>query len=246
MPDLRPPSAAISAAARCLVALALAAPGAAMAADMPDIGFAPPPEVQEFGSNWYLRGDIGYVWHDKPSLAVAGVTEDDIAWGPYRLGDVSVDDTWSIGFGFGVKPTEWLRFDFTADYRSEADFSGKTLGTTFGGSADSWVLLANAYIDLGTWDGITPYVGAGIGGASLLPHGVNDGDVTAGFDGEWALAWGLMAGASIALSPNWAIDVGYRYLSIDDMDFRDSADNELHVRDQSSQEVRIGARYLID
>lgn len=230
----------------CLALTALLLPGAAMAADMPDIGFAPPPEVQEFGSNWYLRGDVGYVWHDTPSLSVAGITEQDVAWGPYRLGGVSQDESWSIGGGFGVKATEWLRFDFTADYRGKADFSGNSFGTTFSGSADSWVLLANAYLDLGTWSGITPYVGAGIGGAGVTPSGVNDGIVTADFDTEWALAWGLMAGASIALSPNWAIDVGYRYLSIDDMDFRDGADNQLYVRDQSSQEVRIGARYLID
>jgi opacity protein-like surface antigen len=231
------------------LSLALAAllfPGAAIAADMPDIGFAPPPEVQEFGSNWYLRGDVGYVWHDNPSLAVGGVTEQDIAWGPYKLGGVSFDDSWSAGFGFGVKATDWLRFDLTADYRSKSDFSGNTLGTTFSGSADSWILLANAYLDLGTWSGITPYVGAGIGAAGVTPSGVNDGIVTADFDSQWAFAWGLMAGASIALSPNWAIDVGYRYVAIDDMDFRDAADNQLQVRDQSSQEVRIGARYLID
>ena len=44
----------------CLALAALLFPGAALAADMPDIGFAPPPEVQDFGSNWYLRGDVGY------------------------------------------------------------------------------------------------------------------------------------------------------------------------------------------
>jgi len=27
------------------------------------------------------------------------------------------------------------------------------------------LLLANAYVDIGTWHGVTPYVGAGIGGA---------------------------------------------------------------------------------
>lgn len=232
--------------ARCAVALAVLLPGAARAADLPDIGFAPPPPVQEFGSNWYLRGDVGYVWHATPKLAVAGITDEDVDWGPYSLGGVSGDDSWSVGLGFGVKPTEWLRLDVTADYRSSADFSGHTFDTTFSGSADSWVLLANAYLELGTWSGITPYVGGGIGAAALAPSDVTDGYVTANFGTQWAFAWGLMAGASVAISPNWSIDVGYRYLSIDDMDFRDSADNQLYVRDQSSQEVRIGARYLID
>jgi opacity protein-like surface antigen len=31
----------------------------------------------------------------------------------------------------------------------------------------SWLGLANAYIDMGTWCGFTPYVGAGIGFATI-------------------------------------------------------------------------------
>ena len=37
---------------------------------------------------------------------------------------------------------------------------------------ESWVGLANAYIDLGTWHCVTPYVGGGIGFASISVIGL--------------------------------------------------------------------------
>ena len=36
---------------------------------------------------------------------------------------------------------------------------------SYQGFLQSWVVLANAYVDLGTWDCLTPFVGVGIGGA---------------------------------------------------------------------------------
>ena len=36
---------------------------------------------------------------------------------------------------------------------------------TYEGYLKSWVFLANAFVDLGTWDCFTPFVGAGVGAA---------------------------------------------------------------------------------
>lgn len=215
-------------------------PVAAHAADMPDLGYAPAP-VQEFGSNWYLRGDVGYAMNQSPTLA-AGNTY----FAPVDLYDTSMDDSWTIGGGFGVKATPWLRLDFTFDYRAESDFSGTIGPYTISGAFDNWTLLANAYFDLGTWNGITPYVGGGIGAASIAPKGVNDGFVKPEFEAQWSFAWALAAGISVDFAPNWSLDLGYRYLAINDVDFGDEVYNTLVVGDLSSQEFRIGVRYLID
>jgi opacity protein-like surface antigen len=44
---------------------------------------------------------------------------------------------------------------------------GNPVPATCIGHSDSeirrWDLLANGYLDLGTWDGFTPYIGAGAG-----------------------------------------------------------------------------------
>src|SRR5215207_10799486 len=87
-------------------------------------------------------------------------------------------DTYSFGGGFGYQFTNWLRADVTADYRAPAKFSNWSSGSYDRGGAqgirgfnvekgefEKTILLANAYLDLGNWYGITPYLGAGIGTA---------------------------------------------------------------------------------
>ena len=43
----------------------------------------------------------------------------------------------------------------------------------------SWLGLANAYIDMGNWCGFTPYIGAGIGFATITVDGMKDVNVPA-------------------------------------------------------------------
>ena len=78
--------------------------------------------------------------------------------------------------GVGYQFNHWLRADITGEYRGKSNFHGSHL-TSFplGGlrrfwlrhlqcaASPKWLFLANAYVDLGTWWCITPYIGAGIG-----------------------------------------------------------------------------------
>ena len=68
----------------------------------------------------------------------------------------------------------WLRFDVTGEYRGSANFHGADVGyvasapwpyypDNYSGSKSEWTFLTNGYVDLGTWNCITPFVGAGIG-----------------------------------------------------------------------------------
>ena len=82
----------------------------------------------------------------------------------------------------------------------------------------AWLLLANAYADLGTYYGFTPYVGAGIGGAHVKWDDLHNtiGPVTTVHEGaeNWRFAWALMAGTAYCLTDNLKLDVGYRFSHI--------------------------------
>ena len=83
----------------------------------------------------------------------------------------------------------------------------------------SWLLLANAYVDLGTWNCFTPFVGAGIGGAYNTLHDFSDvGIPTAGRGfgrnpSQWNLAWALYAGVAYEVTRNFKVELAYRYLN---------------------------------
>ncbi len=112
----------------------------------------------------------------------------------------------------------------------KSKFTGQTTGTggscgaptcvsTDESSYSALLLLANAYADLGTYHGITPYVGAGIGGAHLkwddLRNTVNGTTTVHRGTKSWRFAYALMAGASYCLTDKLKLDVGYRYARIE-------------------------------
>lgn len=178
------------------------------AADMPPIPIINAPRAPwlELGSNWYLRGDFSYRMYDD----VGGL-----------LGNL--EDTAALGVGVGYKFNNWLRADLTADYAFRSEFTAPF--------ARFWnaTTLVNGYVDLGTWWGVTPYIGAGVGAA------YNHLDIGPG-DGNWSLAWAGMLGAAYHLSPNLSVDFGYRYI-----DFGSANNLEF-----TAHEFRVGFRYLID
>lgn len=217
--------------AAALAAMLLGASGAARAADPTDANgadglladdlsaddlLAMAPEVEE-GRSWYLRGDIGYVFN---GAADAGA-----------IGHLPLDDAGIFGLGVGARLSDLVRVDLTADYRSPADFNARG----WSGEASATTLLANLYFDLGTWHGLTPYVGAGLGASHLALSGVADAE-------GWGLAWAVMAGGTVTLAPNWQLDLGYRYLSIENADMG----GVLSGISQAAHEVRLGVRYLFD
>lgn len=200
----------------------------ALAADprAPEIVESPPVVYaeQSFGG-WYLRGDIDF-------HATEFRGGDYITYGPppgtndFDFGEI--DESWSLGGGIGYQITRHLRADVTADYMFEADFRGQTTGDCGGvpcvtvdtSTYSALLLLANAYVDLGTWHKVTPYVGAGIGGAWVEWDDLtNDGGGGFSFThrgaSNWRFAYALMAGASYCLTSRTKLDLGYRYSRIE-------------------------------
>lgn len=228
--------------------LALAAGNAANAAD---VSQTPPPPllqsapllVDEFGSGWYLRGDVGYRINRVGEVANRGA--------PPGFRNHDLGNSWLLGAGIGFK-WDWFRADATGDYGTKAKFSGDSgsVRDNFSAKIDSFTMMVNAYGDLGTWYGLTPYVGAGAGIAHLQAanfHVVSDGGIDADSTGKWNFAWAYMAGLSYKLLGNSYIDVGYRHIDMGDVKTgMGASSNQLAFKKVTADELRVGFRYVLD
>lgn len=232
--------------------IALAFPTLARAADL--IEYIPPPEPIPFGG-WYLRGDIGVKIYHPPQAKF-------FSNGSGEFRNEHLDSTFVVGAGVGYRWNEWFRTDLTADYELKAGFRGEALcPNPCGGlgadgwsresaDIDVWTMMVNAYFDIGTWHGVTPYVGAGIGTSYVRTSNVkfyNPNGTTGSYDGagKWNLAWALMAGASYELSPNMTLDGGYQFRSLGKAHSGKVTgfSERIKYEDIYAHEMRLGLRY---
>jgi len=233
------------------------------------------------------------------------------------LGSSKWHDDFSADIGIGYRYNNWLRLEGTWEYRTAASGNNAnsvlcpattTAVGTFGylydvtGTAtpvctgalnlnrrDSTALAA-AYLDLGNYWGVTPYVGGGLGlNVDMISGRVNytvnstgaaqsfTPSLTTGVANQWvdsggtaispqpnipltggretwshsihtthySMAWALMGGFGIQLSPSATLDIGYRYLN--------AGTSTLSVNPQTgstvkipnvSQDIRVGIRLM--
>lgn len=192
--------------------------GTAFAADYePPLTVSQAPEYVpvEVGSGWYLRGDIGYDINDP---------YDDPNFGNSFLDDSYDSYPISGSVGFGYHFTDYLRADINVGYLPGDQFAFDSfVAGPISAMADvrnkNWYGMVNGYVDLGTYAGITPYVGAGIGLMrsdrrlnATYDDGVGSLDYDA-HDTSYAMAYTLNAGLAYQVTPNLAIDLGYQFLS---------------------------------
>ena len=123
--------------------------------------------------------------------------------------------------------------------------------------------MANAYVDLGTWWCLTPFIGAGVGGAYNRITGVQDNGInSSGFVGfgytlndnsTWSLAWNMQAGLTYNVSNNLKIDFSWRYLNLGSPQTAivqcqntPACPSAFYtLKDMTSQDFRIGFRWMI-
>jgi opacity protein-like surface antigen len=244
---------------------------AAVAADMP---IAPPPAyapmpVEDFGG-WYLRGDIGFsnqqVKHLSNALEAPLLSQSQQA---------SFNSAGIFGLGAGYQFNNWFRADVTGEYRSSATLNGYEVNTfSNGGVLDNgfnkytankseWLVLANAYVDLGTWWCVTPFIGAGVGGARVTMANYTDvgqtalGGSSSAFANnasKWNFAWAAHAGLAYKVSPSLTLELAYRYVDLGDgitgdviaYDGTNNVNNPTTFKHLTSHDLKFGVRWAID
>jgi opacity protein-like surface antigen len=245
---------------------------AAFAADLgaaPAPYYAPPP-VQDFGG-WYLRGDIG-VTNTRDNTLISNLDPSPSVAATQRFGAFGGGTSYGIGVGYEFN--SWLRADITGEYRSKVSFNGNNfyqwfagapgnnLGDTYAGGYSSWVGLVNAYVDLGTWWCLTPFIGAGVGGAYNTTTGMSDSTTFPGgsnaslFQADGAsklnFAWAAHAGVAYKVTSNFTVELAYRYLDMGNAAFgaghffdgTSLSSTSFHFNhDLTSQDLRIGLRW---
>jgi len=248
-------------------AAALLATPAARAADLPPLPapFVRPAPIEYSG--WYLRGDIG-MSNQKVDTLTNVVSPGTTVTTPF----LTFDSAPIFDFGIGYQFNNWLRIDATAEWRGNAHFHGQqvaTFGTIilpddYHASKNEWLFLANAYIDLGTWWCVTPFIGAGIGGSrntivsftdiGATQVGATILSTTFGADhSKWNLAWAAYAGLAYQVTPAFTVELSWRYLnlgsaatgptnSFDGVTVVNGTPFQFH--DITSQDVRLGVRWL--
>jgi opacity protein-like surface antigen len=277
--------------------------------------------LTEVGSNWYLRGDIGLSVDQAPSYSMAAISMPPAGPSilPFSstLGSANWRDDVTADIGLGYRFNNWLRFEGTYEYRTGPaghnansvicptaltptpngapngylyDTSSTCTGDLYLHQRNSTV-LASAYVDLGNYWGVTPYVGAGAGvnadmingsvgytvdatgdpysvnlsapstpgsppkvwvdsGGNVLPTQPNIGFTNQNWNRSisathYSMAWALMAGVGIQLSPSATLDVGYRYLNAGTTSLPITPQIGASFKQPNvSQDIRIGIRYM--
>ncbi|HEX9469787.1 MAG TPA: outer membrane beta-barrel protein, partial [Bradyrhizobium sp.] len=231
--------------------------------------YSPPPPA-DFGG-WYLRGDIGMTNQrmkslDNPDPNAALFTSVGMGFDSATLFDV----------GVGYQFNNWFRADITGQWRGKANFHGSQFTDAFAGSAlvDNYsaskseaVFMANAYVDLGTWWCVTPFIGAGIGTSYNRISGFRDDGTGSTFgvarppsvtyaadNGKWNLAWAVHTGLAYKVTPNVTLELGYSYISLGDAttgvnsNFAGTPTPQFPwtMKDITSHDLTLGVRWNLD
>jgi opacity protein-like surface antigen len=203
------------------------------------------------GANWYLRATAGLSLPSSPTLR------------PYVLPGLAMQTEdlkagWAAGAAFGYQ-WGWLRADLSLDYLGGRDFSeaftgpcGAKCSGTLTGSFSAVPALANVYYDIGTWKGITPYLGAGLGVVHLqwddlrLSGRCGGPCPAASGDGHWRFAWQVGVGVNYAVSEKVSLDADYRLLDLGKAGAGSTAKGNIAGGTIWDNEVRLSLRYKLN
>ena len=266
--------------ALCLASVAsLSAAVAAHAADIPATILPPtpvyaPPPAPIGVSGVYLRGDVGVGIAD---LRTRESTFDANYSVPgLRYETHSLDDAAFIDAGVGYRFNNYFRADVTGEYRAAAHYSANesyiaAYGTDtaskaydkYDASIRSVVGLVNGYVDVGTWYGVTPFVGGGVGVGYVTTKNLTDisygnyygyGNGGGGFSYDHSqakFAYALMAGLDFHVTQNLALEFGYRYLDLGNVSSgqincvsTQFCGHEVQHYRLAYSDIRLGARYM--
>ncbi len=196
-----------------------------------------------------------------PSYAYAGDT----------ITDTSMSNAWFGGVGLGCgSGSRGIRGEVMLNQTGWRNFQGNPINYTItnvnGGpgtntdivdpihaSVKSTTLMFNGYKDLGSFGGITPYIGAGVGVSYNKMSDVYFTDNPnllnrIGGASRTSLAWSLMAGVGYQLNERAILDLGYRYMDYGKaessrVDNTGAINPPLRINDLTAHEFKVGLRY---
>jgi len=148
---------------------------------------------------WYGRADVGYMFQGSSDFSHASSFTLD-----HR-------NDWMESGGLGYAFQNGFRLEGEISHRANRFDSGDLAHAGLvSGSEQVWAAMANVYYDFNRGGGVEPYVGLGAGYARIREHiTASAGGGILDHDNTWA--WQAMAGLAFQLTPQWDVDVGYRY-----------------------------------
>ncbi|KRA00279.1 hypothetical protein ASD64_01520 [Mesorhizobium sp. Root157] len=240
--------------ALALTATALLPVTAVFAADYdPPIYVDQAPEYTpvEIGSGWYLRGDVAYLPDE---------TYRNVDFGSPTVAYSERDKPVFASVGFGYHFNDYLRGDINVGLLPGNEVSVAvddplvpSLGTASAENS-ARTMMVNGYVDLGTYVGVTPYIGAGVGVfQSKRSLSVNYDDLADDTNDvlfsdsktQYSLAYTLNAGFAYQVSKNVVVDLGYQYMSAPDAEYArlDSPSAYSIHEGIDNHQFKVGLRY---
>jgi opacity protein-like surface antigen len=240
----------------CAASLMLALTPLAHAADM-----EPVPEPAHMG--WYVSvfGGASFPRDEHFRLFDTGASSTS-----YTL-DVNFDpdNGFMVGAALGAQFTEWLRgeIEVSGHFHNGGDGEAVLLtsgspNTTYNVDGDEHALfvLANAWLDLPIGGMFRPYIGGGVGmgrlSVDLDLHSTGGSSYNLVDDSDWGFAFQVGGGVAFDITPNIAVDVGYRFKAINNLDFKTEDgvadltgffDDESFSKDYRSHNILVGLRF---
>ncbi len=256
---------------------------AAFAADLPMPPPYIPPPVEDFGG-WYLRGDIGFSNQKVKRFEMGDNRNARDLLSLNQTGSFDTAGIYQIGIGYQFN--NWLRGDITGQYRGNSNFKGTDLITfpagggvigdgvnNYTGTKSEWVVMANGYVDLGTWWSVTPFIGAGVGMARVsIADYTDNGAINIGYAGgvpffggpfasyasapaasKWNFAWAAHAGLAYKVNPAMTIELGYSYMNLGDGTTGAVSTYDgftrgvpMQFKEITSHDLKFGVRWALD
>ncbi len=183
--------------------------------------------------------------------------------------NTSMENAWMGGVGIGCgMGSRGIRGEVMLGYTGHRNFHGEPLNYVAApilgvapapivdplhSGIKSYTMMFNGYKDFGNFNGMVPYLGAGVGVAYNKMSEVYFTDNPAltnriEGDGRLSLAWSLMAGVGYQVSDRAILDFGYRYMDygkaqsgrVDNAGF---VNPRVFVDDIRAHEFKLGLRY---
>ena len=224
----------------CAASLMLALTPAASAAD---VEYAP----EAAGPSWYVSVFGGWSLPDDIDVDFAGLYSTNYS------ASIDLEDGFMAGLAVGGRFNDWLRADVELSGHWHDVDGDEVFSTTAGplttlsleGDVNAFFVLANLWIDVPVGEVVRPYIGGGVGIGRLDADISTTGGDSIIDDADWGFAYQLGTGLAFDVTPNLAVDVGYRFkainaeLKIDDDYFAPSTDTDADYR---SHNVLLGLR----